>query len=357
MTLNMHPSQPSEALEAATGIDAPTAPGAAPAANPKAAPGATPGAANEGRPSHSRAIYEGFRTTLLVEIDAMSRHLLSEGRQIDEMTAAILQRLERDEQPTIEELTEAHNNLAGIIAPATPRAICALKEGQGAGGLARLLGPTPAVRRLTGANLLFALLFFGLSVSPTINHETIALSIYDQSGSALVIKLLFIMSAAGLGASFGALFEVWHEISEGRFDPLTESAHWMRIALGLVAGLVLAEIVGPEQSGATAATGSSMAEPLLALVGGFSARLVHLVVTRIVTAVEHTFEPPVSRPQAGARTSARTGAQRGPVRPGRSGAGEARPAQPAGRERAEGQAPEVAGTRRGAEADSNPQQG
>ena len=317
MTLSMRPSRPAEAVEAADIAPAPPRPDTA--GDTGGETGGESGSQEGG--SRTRAIYEGFRTTLLVEIDAMSRHLLSEGRQVDAMTAAILQRLESGQRPSIEELTEAHNNLSEIVAPATPRAICALQEGQRAGGISRLLGPTPSVRRLTLANLIFALMFFGLSVSPTINQDTIALSIYDQSGSALMIKLLFIMSAAGLGASFGALFEVWHEISEGRFDPVTESAHWMRIVLGLIAGLLLSEIVRTEPTGVADRTAGVLAEPLLALVGGFSARLVHLVVTRIVTAIEHTFEPSPTRAQAPRAGAARAAA--GGTRQAQAGAGTA----------------------------------
>lgn len=280
-----------------------------------AAPAGDAGDAGPDEEGRALRVYAGFRATLLFEIDAMSRHLLSEGRPIDELTTAILQHLENGERPSIEELMAAHGNLAESVAPATPRAICALREGQRAGGISRLLGPTPAVRRLAAANLMFALLFFGLSITPTINQDTISLSIYDQSGAHLLIKLLFIMSAAGLGASFGALFEVWNEISEGRFDPITESAHWMRIALGLVAGLVLSEIVGTETTrGAEPGSGTMMTAPLLALAGGFSARLVHLVVTRIVSAIEHTFEPSAARHQGargrGARPAAAGGAGR-----------------------------------------------
>ena len=247
--------------------------------------------------SRPHAVYENFRATLVTELDAMARHLLSEGHGIDEFTVSALRRVERGEVPPIEELISAHANLSALVAPATPRAILALQDGQSSQRGSGFLGPIPAVRRIAVANLLFALLFFGLALSPRINDETIALSIYDQDGLNLLLKLLFMMSAAGLGASFGALFEIWQEISERRFDPITESAHWMRIGLGVVAGLVLSEIVqtDPHQGGESAAlaAGSSViAQPLLALIGGFSARLLHLIVGRLVGAVESAFEPP-----------------------------------------------------------------
>lgn len=58
--------------------------------------------------------------------------------------------------------------------------------------------------------------------------------------------LLLILSAAGLGASFAVLFDVWNDLSRKKIDHLAENANWMRIGLGVVAGLILAEIVSSE---------------------------------------------------------------------------------------------------------------
>lgn len=306
MTLHKGSSHPSDPIHPRTADERPTA--------------AAARLSDAGPRSAAQAMCDRIRTEMTTDIGAIAHHVLSGGGQIDDQTASVLRRLEAGEILGLDELIAAHDNLSAIIAPATPRAICALQESERSTGLFRFLGPTPAVRRLTMANLFFALLFFGLSVSPRINEQTVSLSIYEQSGLDLVIKLLFLMSAAGLGASFGALFEVWQEIREGRFDPISESTHWMRITLGLVSGLVLSELVRTGPATAADQTSSVIAEPLLALVGGFSARLVHLVVTRIVTSIEHTFEPPGMRRQAGPR----------PMRerlPGAAGA--TRPAEPA----------------------------
>lgn len=242
------------------------------------------------RPAAPPAMLEDFRDELMCELEMMARHLCSGGGALDPQTIVVLRRLESGERPTIKELAEAHGALAALVAPATPRAIRALQEGTRMRGWGVLLGPTAPIRRLTIANLFFALLFFGISLSPAINEQTISLSIYDQSGTSLLTKLVFLLAAAGLGASFGALFEVWQEIAEGRFDPITESTHWMRIGLGLVAGLTLSELVttGRDIGGSE---GFLMAEPILALIGGFSARLLHMIVNRLIAAVETAFDP------------------------------------------------------------------
>ena len=138
-------------------------------------------------------------------------------------------------------LLAAHHSLKVLIAPATPagvRVYCQMR-----GGRARLLGPHATIRRLSLANLVFMLLFFATSVSALINAETIQLSVYEQSGAPLLFKLLFITAVSGIGASFAVLFEAWEDVRRRRFDPVMESSYWLQIGLGVVAGIILTEIV------------------------------------------------------------------------------------------------------------------
>ena len=291
---------------------------------PAATRPASPDAPSDGA-GVDAAVMRAIRGNLMCEIDAMARHLLSGGGALDAQTLAVLQKIEAGQAPEIAELSEAHANLSVLIAPATPRAIRSLSEDRHARGWRVIFGPSPPIRRLTLANFLFALLFFGLSLSSHINEETVALSIYQQSGLDLMMKLLFLMAAAGLGASFGALFEIWQEVNEGRFDPLTESAHWMRIGLGLVAGLVLSEVVKTDPSAGSLGDRTMIAEPLLAMVGGFSAGVLHLVVTRLVSAIESTFRPSESGRRRGS-TPVQTITARPQAAPERQAQGERAPA-------------------------------
>ncbi len=67
----------------------------------------------------------------------------------------------------------------------------------------------------------------------------------------------------------------------------------MQIGLGLVAGLMLAEIIVGEQAlvrdGEANLALGGMSEPLLALVGGFSAGVIHMVLNSIVNALRRAF--------------------------------------------------------------------
>ena len=230
-----------------------------------------------------------LRSELIEEIIAMIHYGSSNGLSgsVEPAATEVFDRLaDGGEMPALADLLGAHHALKVFIAPATPagvRIYCQMR-----GSRARLLGPHATIRRLSLANLLFMLLFFATSLSTLINSETIHLSVYEQSGAPLLFKLLFITAVAGIGASFAVLFEAWEDIRRRRFDPVMESSYWLQIGLGVVAGIVLTEIV---QTGAPGPGAGSVKEPLVALAGGFSAGLLHVVLSRVVKAIRNIFEP------------------------------------------------------------------
>lgn len=247
---------------------------------------------------------EKVRRETLAEIEAMVLYLLADGRSIGEEAASNLSQLERGVTP-LGDLVTLHGRLSRAIAPAKPRSILSLQEGEASGRLSNFLGPTPGVRRLTAATVFFALAFFLISLSGEINLEAMSKSIYELNGGPLAIKLGLIVSAAGLGASFSALFSVWDDLRKHRYNPRAESETWMHICLGIVAGLMLAEIIAVEQvlmQGEDAGSPfGGMSEPLLALLGGFSAGVIHMVLDSIVNALkraltpEHARQPPLTQ--------------------------------------------------------------
>ena len=242
---------------------------------------------------HAGTLGAKLRHETIAEIEAMAIFLLSDGRLIEEDAAELLSRLERDEFMTLADLIALHGYLARAVMPAKPRSILSLQQGQAAGRWSSYFGPTPGVRRLTGVSFFFALAFFVISLSGEINLEAMSLSIYELSGAPLAIKLGLIVSAAGLGASFAVLFSVWEDLRKHRYEPLAEGASWMQVGLGVVAGLMLSEILGGEQAlvpgGEMNAAFGGMSEPLLALLGGFSAGVIHMVLNTIVNAIRRAF--------------------------------------------------------------------
>lgn len=234
---------------------------------------------------------ESFRCEITAEIYAMSRYLTGGDRKeaFSPHAATVLGSLDRGERPLMEDLLPAHNDLKGLVSPATPNALLANCDLINNTGFLRFLGPYPVVRHLALANIFFLLLFFGISLRPEVNLTTLNLSIYEQSGFPLLIKLVFLVAAAGLGASFGGLFDVWDQIKAHTFDPSGESVHWMKVGLGIVAGLTLTEIF---QASASIGGEVSSSDALLALVGGFSAGLLHVALSRTVNAFKSIFAAP-----------------------------------------------------------------
>ncbi len=142
-----------------------------------------------------------------------------------------------------------------------------------------------------------------MSLSPGVNTSSIEKTLFEMDGLPLFLNLFFLMTAAGLGACFSALFQANRYIADGTFDPKFESSYWIRFVLGLMAGMMLAEIIPlPHGEGGVGAP-ASVARPTLAMLGGVSAAVVYRILNRLIEAVEslvrgETREIVASREQA-----------------------------------------------------------
>lgn len=235
-----------------------------------------------------------LRRQLLLECDAMARYAFASGLQVPPALADGLEELEAAKTagasspsaPSLSRIAAVHRQLSQVIAPATPRALYLLHIDPAKDSWISMLGPVPTVRRLVLTSALFTLIFLLSSLSEGINEQTVALDLYEMHGFQLLQVLTFVLSAAGLGACFHALFTVYRYVSACTYDPRHNASYWIRIGLGLIAGLVLAELipVGP-QNGMHVIT-----KPALALLGGFSASLVYRILARLVDTVESLFK-------------------------------------------------------------------
>jgi len=280
----------------------------------------------------------------------MARYAFSAGMRVppEVMQSLPLMEAELKKEPVAEsgslmDIAQLHVQLAALVAPAMPRTLYLLQRDRARNSWLSILGPLPAVRRLMLASLFFTLVFILSSLSPHINIITMRLDIYRMDELLLLHVLVFLMSAAGIGATFQALFTAHSSIANGTYDPRYESSFWTQISLGVIAGLVLSQVIplGPENlknivsldaDGMTAlmdiirsqgmthtlasfgivifepsghpasqealksildslGTSSDMiSKPVLALLGGFSATLVYTVMQRLVTTVESLFK-------------------------------------------------------------------
>ncbi len=256
-----------------------------------------------------------FRQQIARECDAMARYALGAGLKMPPTLVQSLDVFENviehdDATVSAGTLTTLHSLLADVVAPATPRTIYLLHIDQAQNSWLSCLGPLPTIRRLVIGAAFFTLVFVLSSISGSISHKNLASDIYSLNGMESLQVLIFLMSAAAMGGCFHALFIAHSFIGKGTYDPRFESSYWMRIGLGVIAGLVLSQMIpiGPELDSVSGeATSTSAAavfsKPLLALLGGFSATLVYTILQRLVVTVESLFSS-----KTGGSTSTNSGA-------------------------------------------------
>ncbi|MFK7798461.1 MAG: hypothetical protein AB8E82_13495 [Aureispira sp.] len=218
-------------------------------------------------------------------------------------------------------LGELHRDMAAVIAPATPATVLLMEDNRRK-GVSGILGPVPLVRRLNIITLLCLLTFFALFAvdwrmeEDIINSFTINGDIFSYSGWKFVVNELVILCMAALGASFYALFEVYKYITKNSYDPKYDSIYWIRFVLGIVSGVILAQFIfvdpailgDPDQVAAEMRKSRELGgfvtyKPLLAFLGGFSARVVHKILNSMVEAIE-TFISGSTRDMVTAREEA-----------------------------------------------------
>jgi hypothetical protein len=231
------------------------------------------------------------------EVDAMIRYALGSGTPMPADVMARLSILDGAAPPPLADLAKLHNQLAALVAPASPRTIRLLADDPFAGRFWSSFGPLPNIRRLLLAAIFFLACFIMASLSEHINATTIRQDIYTIDSDHLLHVLIFLMSAAGLGACFNALSTAYWFIQAGTYDPRLDSSYWIRIVLGIIAGLLISQLVplgGPEaldaQGNATGGSSASLGKPLLALLGGYSASMVNSVLQRLVETVQAMFK-------------------------------------------------------------------
>jgi len=155
-------------------------------------------------------------------------------------------------------------------------------------GIAPAGSTVPLVRWLMVATLGFLAAFVVLAAVPQARQASAGTGLGqdDPAFSALLLRELFLLTAAALGAGLTALYRAGREVTQGSYDPELDHTFLQRILLGMAAGLVIAELV---PVGAADDPLSGLARPAIALVGGFAADVVHGVLSRLMAALETLF--------------------------------------------------------------------
>ena len=187
-------------------------------------------------------------------------------------------------------LIDAHGLLARLIEPATPQTVLLLHVEQKAETAFRFLGPVSLVRQLMLAAVISLLIFTSLMASPFIDGAKLAQDVLAADGIEQLARLFFYIGAAGLGASFTALYTANEYISKGTYDPCYQSSYWIRFLLGIIAGLLLSLLISEQSMMNDGMLSKGIVRPLLAILGGFSADLFYTFLNRMVETFKSLFE-------------------------------------------------------------------
>ncbi len=234
-----------------------------------------------------------LKNKLIDQAVAMIKYLAAEGKPIPVSSEKLLDvDVKNPEQIKItnEEILLIHKQLSQKVVPALPKTILLLFQESEKGKWLNFLGPVRLVRRLMATTIISLIIFVLISLSSNVDGESLSKGVLNNDGINLLYNLFFIIAAASLGGCFSNLFQANKFIVEGTYDPKYEGSYWIRLLLGIIAGLMLAVII-PAAGEINLGEGKGMhlTIPLLAMLGGFSASLVYRILNRIVWAVESLF--------------------------------------------------------------------
>lgn len=256
-----------------------------------------------------------LRREYIDECLLMMRYALKDGKKLDGASVQrfeeILRQSEDPNSNALDELAKMHAYLLDVVFPATPRTILHTERCRRDGDGRPPMLVIPLVKRLMVFAAICLVSLVTISLSSHVNGDPRNFNLFASSGLSLLLNELFLISAAGLGAAFSALFKANMYFEEGSYDPRFETSYWLRVILGLVAGTILAMLIPIEEvQKLTHTDGSDLhhlslngfGKPLLAIAGGFSASLVYKALIKIVQFLESFLDAivPTAGPSSGA---------------------------------------------------------
>ena len=241
-----------------------------------------------------------------LECQAMVNHAFGKGLKVPVKLTRSLEQQGRNNSDDVkaEQLTSIHNQLAELVSPAKPITIMLMANETEKASFFLFLGRVPLIRKMMMVAILSLIVLIALSLSSYINNENMVTSMFDMQGTRLLFVQAILLASAAIGASFAALFKANSYVTAGCYDPKFESSYWVRFVVGLIAGIILTQLiplnldsVAEAAGNATGSTASGVSHAALrismALVGGFSANLVYTLLDRSVETISSFVAPSV----------------------------------------------------------------
>ncbi len=196
------------------------------------------------------------------------------------------------EDSSVDDLINAHNLLVKNIAPATPKSIRYTRALYNEDKDVSIFRKLPLVRNLILLALFFLVLFVATALTPQVNNQSLDQGVLKNNGINLLLNLGFLASISGLGVTFYLLKTVSSSVKNGTLIPEDSIYYIALIVLGVIAGLLVSEIiVVPEGS---ADNVSLFGKTVLALLGGFSSDAIFTILQSIIERLKalFSFNPP-----------------------------------------------------------------
>jgi hypothetical protein len=240
--------------------------------------------------------------TLLHETEAMVLFALGAGLDLPPEALATQQPPASDAPPPdagtdqLVRLAELHLSLTKLIAPARGATLVLLDEQRRRYPVLNAFGPVPQVRWMLATAGLSLVLLLGTALSGSVNPENVSRGLLNLQGVQLAVVELFLVAAAAVGATLANLKRLNRYISDCTYDPRYDSSYWTRLVMGMISGVILSQMVfssliGGDSPAANTSVHSALSgfgQPILAILGGFSADLVHDILMHLIGVIGNT---------------------------------------------------------------------
>ena len=185
---------------------------------------------------------------------------------------------------SVARLTKIHVDLTKLVSPANPGTILLLEEESKKKSAFKVFGAVSLVRKMMATAIICLVGLFLISLHSEVNGNESNFSLLDNSGVKLLINEIFLLFAAGIGASFAALYNAQKYIKNMTYDPIYESNYIVLFVLGLISGTLLASLIPIEAILGGEGNENPLkgfGKPILAILGGFSSSLVYEILNRL----------------------------------------------------------------------------
>lgn len=256
----------------------------APVANPPSPPKTGDTAVKKEVPGISQeVIYE-----LSDEVNNMLSFAVYNGLTVNTEVNPLIQ------NSNVDDLINAHNLLCKNVAPATPKSIGYSKRLHENGSKKSIFNKLPLLRNLIILSLVFLLAFIATGSSSMVDNISLNKGIMNNNGLPLLLNLSYLGSVAGIGVLFYLLKEVSTSLKRGTLVPEDSISYMSQILLGIMAGLILSEILAPYIIDPNSGV-SMFNKSVLALIGGFSSDAIFSVLQGMINKIKSIFISPNSK--------------------------------------------------------------